>query len=90
MFNSSTLQPKDSQGCLDCIQHSKNDKSVMSFGSINHKINVLATDDSYKMTQDRMKVAEEQRQEVRSVKLCVSSFILVVFLSFLMLLLLSD
>lgn len=37
----------------------------MSYGSINHKINILATDDSYRMTQDRMKVAEEQRQEVR-------------------------
>lgn len=37
----------------------------MSLGSITHKINVNATDDSYKMTRDKMKVVEEERKEVR-------------------------
>ncbi|XP_031564526.1 RNA polymerase II elongation factor ELL2-like [Actinia tenebrosa] len=63
-FSCSTLQSTNSQSCLDCIQQPGRSKAVMSLGSITHKINVNATDDSYKMTQDKMKVVEKERKEV--------------------------
>lgn len=53
------------QGGMDCIQQSRGSSDIRTLGAVTHKINVKATDDSYQMTQQRMKEAEEERKGVR-------------------------
>lgn len=50
---------------MDCIQQPGGSKDIRTLGTITHKINVKATDDSYQMTQQRMKEVEEERKGVR-------------------------
>ncbi|XP_048583626.1 RNA polymerase II elongation factor ELL2 isoform X1 [Nematostella vectensis] len=64
-FGCSTLQSLG-HGCLDCLHQPGRGTTLQSLGSITHKINICATDDSYTMTRDRMKEAEEERKEIRS------------------------
>ena len=52
-------------GGMDCIQQLDGSQDIGTVGSITHKINVRATDDSYHMTQKRMKEVEEERKEIR-------------------------
>ena len=51
----------------DCIQQMRSSEYVTSLGTVAHKVNVMATDDSYQMTQQRMKEAEEVRKGIRCV-----------------------
>lgn len=51
-------------GGMDCIQQSDGSQDIGTVGSITHKINVRATDDSYHMTQQRMKEVEEERKGI--------------------------
>ena len=53
------------QGSVDCIQQNKDSLDVLGIGMVTHKVNVLATDDSYHTTQQRMKEVEESRKGVR-------------------------
>ena len=64
-LNCSVLQSSGQQGGMDCIQQSDGSKDIKTVGAITHKINVKATDDSYQMTQQRMKEVEEERKGVR-------------------------
>lgn len=50
---------------MDCIQQPGGSNNIRTVGTITHKINVKATDDSYQMTQQRMKEAEEERKGIR-------------------------
>ena len=59
------MQTVGNQGCLDCMQQVQGSNDISTFGTITHKINVMATDDSYQTTRVRMKEAEEERKEVR-------------------------
>ncbi|KAJ7384553.1 snRNA transcription by RNA polymerase II [Desmophyllum pertusum] len=52
------------QGGMDCVQQPGGSNDIRTVGTITHKINVKATDDSYQMTQQRMKEAEEERKGV--------------------------
>ena len=61
----SAIQSGGQQGQMDCIQQPGGSSSIRTVGTITHKINVKATDDSYQMTQQRMKEAEEERKGVR-------------------------
>ena len=61
----STIQSAGQQGQMDCIQQPGGSSNIRTVGTITHKINVKATDDSYQMTQQRMKEAEEERKGVR-------------------------
>lgn len=61
----SVLQSGAQQGSMDCIQQPGGSKDIRTLGTITHKINVKATDDSYQMTQQRMKEVEEERKGVR-------------------------
>ena len=61
----SAVQSGGQQGCMDCIQQPGGNNDIRTVGTITHKINVKATDDSYQMTQQRMKEAEEERKGVR-------------------------
>ena len=54
-----------SGGQQDCVQQAGNSKDIKTVGAVTHKINVKATDDSYQMTQQRMKEVEEERKGVR-------------------------
>lgn len=63
-------------GGMDCIQQSDGSQDIGTVGSITHKINVRATDDSYHMTQQRMKEVEEERKGIRYI------FTKIVMLSF--------
>ena len=40
---------------MDCVQQPSGSKDIRTVGTVTHKINVRATDDSYQMTQQRMK-----------------------------------
>ncbi|KAL9986337.1 hypothetical protein ACROYT_G000474 [Oculina patagonica] len=60
----SAIQSGGRQGGMDCIQQPSGSKDIRTVGTITHKINVKATDDSYQMTQQRMKEAEEERKGV--------------------------
>lgn len=53
------------QGGMDCIQQSGGSSDIRTLGAVTHKITVRATDDSYQMTQQRMKEAEEERKGIR-------------------------
>ena len=53
------------QGGMDCVQQSGGSNDIRTVGPVTHKINVKATDDSYQMTQQRMKEVEEERKGVR-------------------------
>lgn len=59
------LQSGGQQGGMDCIQQSVGNNDIRTVGVVTHKINVKATDDSYQMTQQRMKEVEEERKGVR-------------------------
>lgn len=61
----SAIQSGGQQGRMDCIQQPGGSNDIRTVGTITHKINVKATDDSYQMTQQRMKEAEEERKGVR-------------------------
>jgi len=61
----SAIQSGGRQGVMDCIQQPGGSSDIRTVGTITHKINVKATDDSYQMTQQRMKEAEEERKGVR-------------------------
>ena len=61
----SVLQSGGQQASMDCIQQPGGSKDIRTLGTITHKINVKATDDSYHMTQQRMKEVEEERKGVR-------------------------
>ena len=61
----SMLQSGGQQGGMDCIQQSVGNNDIRTVGVVTHKINVKATDDSYQMTQQRMKEVEEERKGVR-------------------------
>ena len=61
----SAIQSGGQQGRMDCIQQPGGSSDIRTVGTITHKINVKATDDSYQMTQQRMKEAEEERKGVR-------------------------
>lgn len=61
----SAIQSGGRQGGMDCIQQPGGSSDIRTVGTITHKINVKATDDSYQMTQQRMKEAEEERKGVR-------------------------
>ena len=50
---------------MDCVQQPIGSKDIRTVGTVTHKINVRATDDSYQMTQQRMKEVEEERKGVR-------------------------
>ena len=50
---------------MDCVQQPSGSKDIRTVGTVTHKINVRATDDSYQMTQQRMKEVEEERKGVR-------------------------
>ncbi|XP_020601663.1 RNA polymerase II elongation factor ELL-like [Orbicella faveolata] len=60
----SAIQSGGRQGVMDCIQQPGGSSDIRTVGTITHKINVKATDDSYQMTQQRMKEAEEERKGV--------------------------
>lgn len=49
---------------MDCIQQPGGSQDIQTVGAITHKINVRATDDSYQMTQQRMKEVEEERKGI--------------------------
>ena len=61
----SAIQSGGQQGQMDCIQQPGGSSNIRTVGTITHKINVKATDDSYQMTQQRMKEAEEERKGIR-------------------------
>ena len=61
----SAIQSGGRQGVMDCIQQPGGSSDIRTVGTITHKINVKATDDSYQMTQQRMKEAEEERKGIR-------------------------
>lgn len=50
---------------MDCIQQSAGSSDIGTLGAVTYKITVRATDDSYQMTQQRMKEAEEERKGIR-------------------------
>lgn len=52
------------QGEMDCIQQSVGSSDIGTLGAVTYKITVRATDDSYQMTQQRMKEAEEERKGI--------------------------
>lgn len=60
----SVLQSARQQGSMDCVQQPSGSKDIRTVGTVTHKINVRATDDSYQMTQQRMKEVEEERKGV--------------------------
>lgn len=60
----SAIQSGGQQGQMDCIQQPGGSSNIRTVGTITHKINVKATDDSYQMTQQRMKEAEEERKGI--------------------------
>ncbi|XP_073242271.1 RNA polymerase II elongation factor ELL2-like isoform X2 [Porites lutea] len=60
----SVLQSPRQQGGMDCVQQPSGSKDIRTVGTVTHKINVRATDDSYQMTQQRMKEVEEERKGV--------------------------
>ena len=64
-FNCSSMPAVSNQGYLDCVQQVCGSNDIATLGTITHKINVMATDDSFQTTRVRMKEAEEERKEVR-------------------------
>ncbi|XP_046329647.1 RNA polymerase II elongation factor ELL-like [Haliotis rufescens] len=64
-FNLAQLQG-DPNGSFECIQQpdSRYGHTLESLGVMQQKINVLATDDVYKSTRERMTLAEEESKKV--------------------------
>lgn len=66
-FNVSALQASNQQGVLECIcQPNLRETELVSYGSLQSKISVMATDDVYETTRNRMAQADQERKEVRT------------------------
>eukprot|EP00794_Sanderia_malayensis_P009716 gene9716-10704_t len=66
-FSCSTFARNDRHGILDCIhQPNSKEKRLGSYGTLDRKIAVMATDEAYELTRSRMAQADQERKEVRT------------------------
>lgn len=74
-FSIAPLNPSGSnQGILECIKHApqKNSNTLLSFGALESKINIAATDDVYENTRNRMAQVDQERKDVRTKEIKLS------------------
>lgn len=67
-FSCSNFAQDSRQGITDCIQQpNSKDNRLSSMGMVEKKIAVMANDEAYEMTRNKMAQADQERKEVRYV-----------------------
>ena len=68
-FSIKTLDTNPStpnQAVVECIKHgNRNSKTLSSFGALESRINIAATEDVYENTKNRMAQVDQERKDVR-------------------------
>eukprot|EP00112_Aurelia_sp_Birch-Aquarium-sp1_P021419 Seg577.1 transcript_id=Seg577.1/GoldUCD/mRNA.D3Y31 product="RNA polymerase II elongation factor ELL" protein_id=Seg577.1/GoldUCD/D3Y31 len=66
-FSCSNFAQDSRQGITDCIQQpNSKDNRLSSMGMVEKKIAVMANDEAYEMTRNKMAQADQERKEVRT------------------------